>query len=562
MASYPMTTVVAAGLDPEATYSDTFERFRVIGIQNGLGPGLAEEYAREQADKFHNLDGAPSGDIPPDPEFPAPRNRFEARDQELAKDGLRDKPVPPQPRRVGGVELRPSQFDLDQHARDMARWEQGQEANRRAIRSAGYSTTTVPGPRLAGGSRASAPRQLNTIEEAADYATRPRSTPGEHQPAQGDYFFLSPMDQDMLARGFVPVYNPDGSVSYAPGSVTGPEAGGFRERGGVGRAGRRPDLEAKGWRLVEEEGPTGLVYVYRPQPPEVMDKLATEDEAVIGRPAEAPRFGRDVYRRGRIVQSEVDTVAGSPVGPVPASLQGRVPPTRTGNTFVDSQNARNDRMIQRLSEAAGVPVAQARNMMPQELRDMASDSRAAQRRYARGVITTASQLGGGSVNPASLQTASYIEGLSPDQQQQVRSFWATGGRGATPNDIAMTDSVRARETPLETAHRLQLERQRQQDEQQRLADAYQATEDYVAEQYSGPNRLTLFTQEEQDDAYEYIKQKYPWVPEATVRAWITSIARRQNRRSVPAVPPNNGGFGLPVGEAGFGLPPSGFGLPP
>lgn len=531
MASYPMTTVVAAGLDPEATYSDTYERFRVIGIQNGLGPGLAEDYAREQADKFHNLDGAPSGDIPPDPEFPAPRNRFEARDQELAKDGLRDKPVPPQPRRVGGVELRPSQFDLDQHARDMARWEQGQEANRRAIRSAGYSTTTVPGPRLAGGSRASAPSQLNTIEEAADYATRPRATPGEHQPAQGDYL-LSPMDQDMLARGFVPVYNRDGSVSYAPGSVTGPQAGGFRERGGVGRAGRRPDLEAKGWRLVEEEGPTGLVYVYRPQPPEVMDKLATEDEAVIGRPAEAPRFGRDVYRRGRIVQSEVDTVAGSPVGPVPASLQGRVPPTRTGNTFVDSQNARNDRMIQRLSEAAGVPVAQARNMMPQELRAMASDSRADQRRYARGVITTASQLGGGSVNPASLQTASYIEGLSPDQQRQVRSFWATGGRGATPNDIAMTDSVRARETPLETTQRLQLQRQMELESRTQQQSQVTALQEYIGDLANLNEELTP---ELQADALEQATIVLG-MPEDRARQVIKMEADRRSRNRAKTPP--------------------------
>lgn len=528
MASYPMTTVVAAGLDPEATYSDTYERFRTIGIQNGLGPVLAEEYARTQADKFHNLDGAPSGDIPPDPEFPAPRNRFEASDQELAKAGLRDKPEPPQPKRVGGVELRPSQFDLDQHARDMARWEQGQEANRRAIRSAGYSTTTVPGPRLAGGSRASAPRQLNTIEEAADYATRPRATPGGHEPAQGDYL-LSPMDQDMLARGFVPVYNRDGSVSYAPGSVTGPQAGGFRERGGGGRAGRRPDLEAKGWRLVEEEGPTGLVYVYRPQPPETRDKLATEDKAVIGRPAEAPRSGRDVYRRGPIVQSDLDAVAG---GEVPASFQGRVPPTRTGNTFVDSQNARNDRMIRRLAEAAGVPVAQARTMKPQELRDMASDGRATQRRYARGVITTASQLGGGSVNPASLQTASYIEGLSPDQQQQVRSFWATGGRGATPNDIAMADSVRARETPLETAQRLQIQRQMQLDAQSQQQSQVTSLREYINDLANLNEELTP---ELQADALEQATIVLG-MPEDRARQVINMEADRRSRNRAKTPP--------------------------
>lgn len=537
MASYPMTTVVAAGLDPEATYSDTYERFRVIGIQNGLGPGAAEEYARAQADKFHNLDGAPSGDIPPDPEFPAPRNRFEARDQELAKAGLRDKPEPPQPKRVGGVELRPSQFDLDQHARDMARWEQGQEANRRAIRSAGYSTTTVPGPRLAGGSRASAPRQLNTIEEAEDYATRPRATPGEHQPAQGDYL-LSPMDQDMLARGFVPVYNRDGSVSYAPGSVTGTHAGGFRERGGVGRAGRRPDLEAKGWRLVEEEGPTGLVYVYRPQPPETRNKLATEDEAVIGRPAEAPRSGMDVYWRGPIVQYDLDAVAG---GQVPASFQGRVPPTRTGNTFVDSQNARNDRMIRRLAEAAGVPVAQARTMKPQELRDMAADGRADQRRYARGVITTASQLGGGSVNPASLQTASYIERLSPEQQQQQASFWASGGRGPTPNDIQQQREISERLTPEQRilAEQQRLEAQRA--EREAMDNAWKATEEFVNENYASDGVfVTPFNQDEQRATLAWIRARFPFVSEETAKAWVDAIARRKGPRGVGTTPPGAG----------------------
>lgn len=95
---------------------------------------------------------------------------------------------------------------------------------------------TVPGPVAVDGSPVAAPRAFASQEEADAYNTRPAkdgvpTTVGALEPSQRDI--------DMRARGYVPVYGRDGSVTYA---LEAPSAGDNPGVGGPGRRGLRPDL--------------------------------------------------------------------------------------------------------------------------------------------------------------------------------------------------------------------------------------------------------------------------------------------------------------------------------
>jgi hypothetical protein len=460
------------------------QRFRALAISSGMDVASAEAYAKQQADDFHNVTGAPASDIALEPE---------------------------------------------------ADFAPGQRASRRELQQAGLPAETVPGPRTLDGRPVRPPVDFTDAEAAAGYAERTRN--GEDQ-----QYLPSQRDRDMLARGMAPVLRPDGSVGYAPGGMVRPSAGGFSERGGVGRAGHRPDLEAKGWRLVEEEGPTGVVYVYRPQPPqppEPNDRIAVgatpprpqkqpPPQATVARLPEGRRGGPDVYARGEIVQSELDAARG---GEVPARAQGRVPMTRTGNTFVDSQNAYDDRMIRRLAEAAGVPVATARGMSPRELQDRAADRKADQRGFARSANTYAAQLGGGHVTTPSMQAGAALARMTPEQRQLQTSFWASGGRGPTPNEIQQQRENSARITPEQRA----LERQMQLDEakakQEALTLAWKAAEEFVNTYYSSDSVLgSPFDETEQQHTLNWILTTYPFVDEPTARAWVDAIARNRGEQ--------------------------------
>lgn len=415
--------------------------------------------------------------------------------------------------------------------------------SRQELQQAGLPAETVPGPRTLDGRPVRPPVDFTDAEAAAGYAERTRNRAG-----RGDQQYLpSQRDRDMLARGMAPVLRPDGSVGYAPGGMARPSAGGFSERGGVGRAGHRPDLEAKGWRLVEEEGPTGVVYVYRPQPPERNDQIARESEAPVARLPEARRGGQDVYARGEIVQSELDAARGSEV---PSRAQGRVPMTRTGNTFVDSENAYNDRMIRRLAEAAGVPVAQARGMSPRDLQDMAADRKAGQRGFAREANTYAAQIGGGFVTTPSMQAGAALAKMSPEQQQQQTSFWASGGRGPTPNDIQQQRAISERLTPEQ---RILAEQQRveaKRAEQEAINKAWNDTVAFVNDNYAADGLVvTAFDEEEQRATFNWIRVMFPFVSEETARAWVAAIAKRKG-------PKRAGGAPQPGPQNNWATPPA------
>lgn len=127
----------------------------------------------------------------------------------------------------------------------------------------GYGQRRVPSPRgLDGRSAQGAP--FASVEEAENYSERAEATgmPGLYSPSQAD--------DDMRARGFVPVYTPDGRVSYQLEAVDGSFV-----PGSPGRAGSRADLTAprpdgKGGMMPgpyyrdSAEGPTGGQQVLRP----------------------------------------------------------------------------------------------------------------------------------------------------------------------------------------------------------------------------------------------------------------------------------------------------------
>jgi hypothetical protein len=101
------------------------------------------------------------------------------------------------------------------------------------LRDMGYNPYTEPGVNMPDGTKAARPRQLMNEREAAAYNTREPNGPGWYKP--------SGRDEAMMARGYVPVMNQDGTVSYRLGP--GGEVDGLP--GTPGRGGRREDLEAQ-----------------------------------------------------------------------------------------------------------------------------------------------------------------------------------------------------------------------------------------------------------------------------------------------------------------------------
>jgi hypothetical protein len=101
------------------------------------------------------------------------------------------------------------------------------------LREMGYNPYTEPGVNMPDGSKAEGPQQLMNEREAAAYNVRTPNGPGWYNP--------SGRDKAMMARGYVPVMNQDGTVSYRLGP--GGEVDGLP--GTPGRGGRREDLEAQ-----------------------------------------------------------------------------------------------------------------------------------------------------------------------------------------------------------------------------------------------------------------------------------------------------------------------------
>lgn len=177
------------------------------------------------------------------------------------------------------------------------RWDKQQEAARleQELKDNGMPQRAVPSPRSIDGTPTTQGERFTSTKDAAGYQTRPTGPDGKLQP--------SPKDMDMAARGFYPVYDPQGNVSYQRGTgatSVGDDSG--LPRGAPGRAGLRPDLTMpnggqptlpgqgpKAPKYYEDSrpGPLGDQVVLRPTPEFRAEVAARDEERQIGRQAQA-----------------------------------------------------------------------------------------------------------------------------------------------------------------------------------------------------------------------------------------------------------------------------------
>jgi len=142
------------------------------------------------------------------------------------------------------------------------------------IRQHGYMSQAEPGPTsVRGGGKVASGQRFDKMSEATGYMTRTPVTDDNRAQAAPDASYMpSQRDRDMAARGFFPVYAPDGSVSYSVGTGREPQyqkdLGRRGIPGGLGRVGPRADLEETdpsqpGFTLEPVRGPTGTNYIYK-----------------------------------------------------------------------------------------------------------------------------------------------------------------------------------------------------------------------------------------------------------------------------------------------------------
>jgi hypothetical protein len=140
------------------------------------------------------------------------------------------------------------------------------------IRAAGYQSMSEPGPTSIDGTPVRRPEQFATMDDARDYSTRVPLTDAERKARRdGATHRMSPKDEAMAARGFMPVNTPDGRVSYMVGYEDAEGDPRFQPSvipGAPGRVGARGDLEQTdpskpGFFIDEAQGPAGRAYVYR-----------------------------------------------------------------------------------------------------------------------------------------------------------------------------------------------------------------------------------------------------------------------------------------------------------
>ena len=177
------------------------------------------------------------------------------------------------------------------------RWDKQQEAARleQELKDNGLPQRAVPSPRSIDGTPTTQGERFTSTKDATGYQTRPARPDGT--------LTQSPKDIDMAARGFYPVYDPQGNVSYQRGTGSasvGDESG--LPRGAPGRAGLRPDLTMpnggqpgipgqpqKAAKYYEDTrpGPLGDQVVLRPTSEFRAEVAARDEERQIGRQAQA-----------------------------------------------------------------------------------------------------------------------------------------------------------------------------------------------------------------------------------------------------------------------------------
>jgi hypothetical protein len=270
--SKPRINYSPASADPEA-----IDEVRRRLIANGIDPEMAQAMAEQQVldnkqGEFDRLD--------------APGNARQARQQQAAAAEHQrkiDSGYVPTTNPDGSVSY--------QMAQDM------EPLTAQELRDRKQNPYTEPGPRTLDGSPITRPRQLSTEREARNYNTRPQVTDDNRKGRRSSdaAYMPSPRDLAMEARGFFPVTNPDGSVSYSVGTGyyeegnprTSADADEGRQiPGGLGRLGPRADLEP-GFELKEVRGPNGTVSVYRQNEESKAKQAAYMAERQIARFADA-----------------------------------------------------------------------------------------------------------------------------------------------------------------------------------------------------------------------------------------------------------------------------------
>jgi hypothetical protein len=194
------------------------------------------------------------------------------------------------------------------------------------LRDMGLFGESEPGPRTVDGMPVRRPQEFTTEREAQGYTTRAPISATDRAFRNGGLlrgdptaaFEPSQRDLDMAARGFLPVFGPDGSVGYSVASSDPASS----IPGAPGRRGRRADLEGPlmrdgkpvyqtdaGGNVVKDKdgfpvpvpmyeaqnvpGPTGMMYVYRPTDELLQKNAALNEEQRIRRQANAAGMSAD-----------------------------------------------------------------------------------------------------------------------------------------------------------------------------------------------------------------------------------------------------------------------------
>jgi len=176
------------------------------------------------------------------------------------------------------------------------------------LRDRDQNPYTEPGPNMPDGTRATRPTLLPNERAARVYNERVRvdDAQAEFNDLPPDAAYApSPRDRAMMARGFYPVYNQDGGVSWSVGtgfSLQTPTPDGRRDiPGGLGRNGVRPDLQQNdpskpGFVLQEVRGPLGTVNVYRQNDTARNQQSAYMEERQLARFADASGMSESALR--------------------------------------------------------------------------------------------------------------------------------------------------------------------------------------------------------------------------------------------------------------------------
>ncbi len=187
-----------------------------------------------------------------------------ATGQQVAAPAAPAPPAPASPRDAMEADLYSQGYSEDE-ARKQADLQAQMRAEREAeelqqgLSQGGYGQRRVPGPRdLSGQAPMGTP--FESVKDGQAYSERQAAPgmPGLYAPSQRDL--------DMQARGFVPVYTPDGRVTYRLEAVDGSMVPGAPGRAGTRQdlTGPRPDGSPGPYRRESMEGPTGGMQVLVP----------------------------------------------------------------------------------------------------------------------------------------------------------------------------------------------------------------------------------------------------------------------------------------------------------